>query len=161
VRLLVDTHALLWWLTDNPRLSYAAEAAISDPDNEVFVSACIGYEIAYKQRLGRLPALPESLARRLEREGIETLPVSLAHALAAAALPGPHRDPWDGAMSQADGRQRLRRLQSADCLVAERLARAVARREKISSCIAGTLASRRIGKVPARLIRDGLGSGEP
>jgi len=98
VRLLVDTHALLWWLTDNPRLSYAAEAAISDPDNEVFVSACIGYEIAYKQRLGRLPALPERLARRLEREGIETLPVSLAHALAAAALPGPHRDPWDRIM---------------------------------------------------------------
>ena len=98
MRLLIDTHALLWWLTDNPRLSYAAEAAISNPDNEVFVSACIGYEIAYKQRLGRLPALPESLARRLEREGIETLPVSLAHALAAAALPGPHRDPWDRIM---------------------------------------------------------------
>ena len=98
MRLLVDTHALLWWLTDNPRLSYAAEAAISNPDNEVFVSACIGYEIAYKQRLGRLPALPESLARRLEREGIEPLPVSLAHTLAAAALPGPHRDPWDRIM---------------------------------------------------------------
>jgi PIN domain nuclease of toxin-antitoxin system len=98
VRLLIDTHALLWWLTDNPRLSYAAEAAISNPDNEVFVSACIGYEIAYKQRLGRLPALPESLARRLEREGIETLPVSLEHAVAAAALPGPHRDPWDRIM---------------------------------------------------------------
>ena len=98
MRLLIDTHALLWWLTDNPRLSYAAEAAISNPDNEVFVSACIGYEIAYKQRLGRLPALPESLARRLEREGIETLPVSLEHAVAAAALPGPHRDPWDRIM---------------------------------------------------------------
>ena len=98
MRLLVDTHALLWWLTDNPRLSYTAEAAISNPDNDVFVSACIAYEIAYKQRLGRLPALPESLPRRLERDGIETLPVSLAHALAAAALPGPHRDPWDRIM---------------------------------------------------------------
>jgi PIN domain nuclease of toxin-antitoxin system len=96
--LLVDTHALLWWLTDNPRLSYAAEAAISDPDNEVLVSACIGYEIAYKQRLGRLPALPGSLPR-LGREGIETMPVSLSHALAAAALPGPHRDPWNGIMT--------------------------------------------------------------
>ena len=98
MRLLVDTHALLWWLTDNPRLSYAAEAAISDPNNEVLLSACIGYEIAYKQRLGRLPALPESLPRRLGREGIETMPVSLSHALAAAALPGPHRDPWDRIM---------------------------------------------------------------
>ena len=98
MRLLVDTHALLWWLTDNPRLSYTAEAAISNPDNDIFVSACMGYEIAYKQRLGRLPALPGSLPRRLERDGIETLPVSLAHALAAAALPGPHRDPWDRIM---------------------------------------------------------------
>lgn len=98
MRILVDTHALLWWLTDNPRLSYAAEAAISNPDNEVFVSTCIGYEIAYKQRLGRLPALPESLGRRLERDGIGLLPISLEHALAAASLPGPHRDPWDRIM---------------------------------------------------------------
>jgi PIN domain nuclease of toxin-antitoxin system len=55
-------------------------------------------EIAYKQRLGRLPAVPESLPRRLERDGIEAMPVSLGHALAAAALPGPHRDPWDRIM---------------------------------------------------------------
>ena len=98
MKLLVDTHALLWWLTDDPRLSGTGEAAIGDPDNEVFVSACIGYEIAYKQRLGRLPALPESLPRRLERDGIGTMPISLAHAMAAAALPGPHRDPWDRIM---------------------------------------------------------------
>jgi len=98
MRLLVDTHALLWWLTDNPRLSYVAEAGIANPRNDVFVSACLGYEIAYKQRLGRLPPLPESLPRRLEREGIGTLPVSLEHAIAAAALPGPHRDPWDRIM---------------------------------------------------------------
>jgi PIN domain nuclease of toxin-antitoxin system len=98
VRLLLDTHALLWWLTDNPRLSYRAEAGISNPANEVFVSACAGYEIAYKQNLGRLPPLPESLPGRLRREGMEILPVSLDHALAAAALPGPHRDPWDRIM---------------------------------------------------------------
>ncbi|HZU89188.1 MAG TPA: type II toxin-antitoxin system VapC family toxin [Stellaceae bacterium] len=96
--MLLDTHALLWWLTDNPRLSYTAEAAITNPANDVFVSACVGYEIAYKQRLGRLPALPESLSRRLRREAIEILPISLDHALAAAALPGPHRDPWDRIM---------------------------------------------------------------
>lgn len=96
MRLLLDTHALFWWLTDNPRLSYVAEAAIANPENDVFVSACVGYEIAYKQRLGRLPGpLPESLPRRLVRELIEVLPISLDHALAAALLPGPHRDPWD------------------------------------------------------------------
>jgi PIN domain nuclease of toxin-antitoxin system len=96
--LLIDTHALLWWLTDNPRLSYRAEAGISSPENDVFVSACVGYEIAYKQRLGRLPPLPESLRRRLLREGMEVLPITLDHALAAAELRGPHRDPWDRIM---------------------------------------------------------------
>jgi PIN domain nuclease of toxin-antitoxin system len=96
--LLLDTHALLWWLTDNPRLSYRAEAAISNPVNDVLVSACAGYEIAYKQKLGRLPPLPESLTLRLRREGMETLSVTLDHALAAAALRGPHRDPWDRIM---------------------------------------------------------------
>ena len=98
MRLLLDTHALLWWLTDNPRLSYTAEAAITNPDNQILVSACAGYEVAYKQRLGRLPPLPESLPRRLLREGFETLPVSMDHTLAAAALRGPHRDPWDRIM---------------------------------------------------------------
>ena len=98
MRLLIDTHALLWWLTDNPRLSYGAEAAISNPENELFVSACVGYEIAYKQRLGRLPPLPENLRRRLQREGMEVLPITLDYALAAAELRGPHRDPWDRIM---------------------------------------------------------------
>ncbi len=98
MRLLLDTHALLWWLTDNPRLSYRAEAAISNPENDVLVSACVGYEIAYKQKLGRLPPFPESLPHRLRREGMEILPVTLDHALAAATLRGPHRDPWDRIM---------------------------------------------------------------
>ena len=96
--LLLDTHALLWWLTDSPRLSHAAEAAISNTDNDVFVSACIGYEIAYKQRLGRLPPFPESLSGRLRREQMRVLPIMLEHAIAAASLPGPHRDPWDRIM---------------------------------------------------------------
>jgi len=98
VRLLLDTHAGLWWFIDDPQLPAAARGAIADPENQLFVSACVGYEIAYKQRLGRLPVVPESLPRRLERDGIEAMPVSLGHALAAAALPGPHRDPWDRIM---------------------------------------------------------------
>jgi len=98
VRLLLDTHAVLWWFIDDPQLPAAARGAIADPENQLFVSACVGYEIAYKQRLGRLPVVPESLPRRLERDGIEAMPVSLGHALAAAALPGPHRDPWDRIM---------------------------------------------------------------
>ncbi len=98
MRLLLDTHALLWWLTDDPHLSAIAAAAIGDPENRLLVSAAVGYEIAYKQRLGRLPQTPENLSRRLRREGMEILSISLDHALAAAALPSPHRDPWDRIM---------------------------------------------------------------
>jgi PIN domain nuclease of toxin-antitoxin system len=98
VRLLLDTPTLLWWVSDDPRLSYRAEAAISNPENDVFVSACAGYEIAYKQKLGKLPPSPESLPRLLLREGIQFLPISIHHALAAGELRGPHRDPWDRMM---------------------------------------------------------------
>jgi PIN domain nuclease of toxin-antitoxin system len=98
VRLLLDTHAVFWWFMDEPYLSPSARAAIADAGNELLISACVGYEIAYKQRSGRLAPLPESLPRRLLREGIGILPISLDHALAAAELPGPHRDPWDRIM---------------------------------------------------------------
>lgn len=98
MRLLLDTHAVLWWLMDDPHLSPGARTAIADPANQLLVSAAIGYELAYKQRLGRLPAAPENLSRRLLKERIEVLPISLDHALGAAALPGPHRDPWDRIM---------------------------------------------------------------
>ena len=54
MRLLLDTHALIWWLTDHPRLSRAARSAIAEPDNAPFASAASGYEIANKQRLGKL-----------------------------------------------------------------------------------------------------------
>ena len=98
MRLLLDTHALLWWLSDDLRLSRPARSAIADPANQLMASAAVGYEIAYKQNLGRLPALPEMLPYRLRREGIGALPITLDHAIAAAALPGPHRDPWDRIM---------------------------------------------------------------
>jgi PIN domain nuclease of toxin-antitoxin system len=98
VRLLLDTHALLWWLIDDPQLSVAAPSAVGNLENHVFVSPCSGYEIAYRQKLGRLPIFPESLLDRVRRERIGTLPISLEHAVAAAALPGPHRDPWDRIM---------------------------------------------------------------
>jgi PIN domain nuclease of toxin-antitoxin system len=98
MRLLLDTHTVLWWLRDDPYLPQGARRAIGDIGNEAFVSACVGYEIAYKQQLGKLPPFREDLANRLRREGFVPLPISLDHALAAARLPGPHRDPWDRIM---------------------------------------------------------------
>ena len=98
MRLLLDTHALLWWLIDDPQLSAAARNAIGSLGNDVLVSACSAYEIAFKQRLGRLPNFPEILLDRVRRERIGTLLISFEHAVAAAALPGPHRDPWDRIM---------------------------------------------------------------
>jgi PIN domain nuclease of toxin-antitoxin system len=98
LRLLIDTHALIWWLGNSSRLSATARSAIANQANELFVSACVAYEIAYKQKSGRLPPLSQHLSRQLQREGIGVIPVSLEHALAAAALPGPHRDPWDRIM---------------------------------------------------------------
>jgi PIN domain nuclease of toxin-antitoxin system len=83
---------------DDPRLSRVARTAIRDPDNDLFVSSCVAYEIAYKQNLGRLYPLPDTLPRQLQRERISALSITLGHALAAAALPGPHRDPWDRIM---------------------------------------------------------------
>jgi hypothetical protein len=71
MRLLLDTRAVLWWLMDDPHLSPGARTAIADPANQLLVSAAIGYELAYKQRLGRLPAAPENLSRRLLKERIE------------------------------------------------------------------------------------------
>lgn len=98
MRLLLDTHTVLWWFSDDLRLPATARMAIADPGNQLLVSAAVGYEIACKQKLGRLPPSPGILPHRLLREGIEILPISLDHALAAAELRGPHRDPWDRIM---------------------------------------------------------------
>jgi PIN domain nuclease of toxin-antitoxin system len=98
VRLLVDTHALLWWLFDDPKLSSAARSAIVAPDNEIVVSAASAWEIATKHRLGRLPHagdVPDRLPDYLRRSRFSVLHISLEHALAAGALPGPHKDPFD------------------------------------------------------------------
>jgi PIN domain nuclease of toxin-antitoxin system len=94
LRLLLDTHALIWWLRSVPILSATARAEISDPDAEVFVSAATAWEIAIKQALGRLD--PEAnLEERLGANHFRHLPITVAHGLAAGALPRHHNDPFD------------------------------------------------------------------
>ena len=98
MRLLLDTHALLWWLAGDPRLSAVARSAIEDSTNEVYVSAASAWEVTTKHRLGKLPGagpLAVDFAREIEQQGFLPLDVTLPHGQDAGSLPGPHRDPFD------------------------------------------------------------------
>lgn len=95
MRLLLDTHALLWALSAPTKLPARAAAALRDPTNTVFVSAASVWEIAIKAALGKLSAdLDEIVGTSLE-VGFEELPVTLAHARRVHSLPARHRDPFD------------------------------------------------------------------
>lgn len=96
--LLLDTHALLWWFAGDSRLPPPSRQALENPDNEVLVSAASAWEIATKHRLGKLPgadALARDLQGAIASQGFGELPVSIAEAIRAGALPGPMRDPFD------------------------------------------------------------------
>ena len=98
MRLLIDTHTLLWWLNDDPSLSSAARKAMAEPVNVLLVSAASAWEIATKVRLGRLPGAEELAANFqgfLLREGFTALDITTDHAIRAGLLPGPHKDPFD------------------------------------------------------------------
>jgi PIN domain nuclease of toxin-antitoxin system len=98
LRLLLDTHALAWFLLDLPRLPQTAKAAIADPDNTVVVSAVSALEIAIKVRIGKWPeAAPivQDFESTLKAERFQSLAVTLEHALKAGSMPGVHRDPFD------------------------------------------------------------------
>jgi PIN domain nuclease of toxin-antitoxin system len=93
-RLLVDTHALLWWLTDDPGLSATAREALADPANDVRVSTASVWEIAIKRALGKLTA-PDDLPDHIEAAGFDWLPIGAEHAWRVRELPSHHRDPFD------------------------------------------------------------------
>jgi PIN domain nuclease of toxin-antitoxin system len=98
MRLLLDTHALLWWLAGDERLSEAAHALIGDEDNAIHVSAASAWEVATKVRIGKLPGA-EGVAQRfgdhLARQGFIGIDITVEHGQRAGRLPGPHRDPFD------------------------------------------------------------------
>lgn len=98
MRLLLDTHALLWWAGGTAALSRRARAAIADGSNAVLVSAASAWEMATKHRLGKLPGagpLLDRLIDYLEDQGFAALGISVPHARHAGTLPGVHRDPFD------------------------------------------------------------------
>lgn len=94
MRLLLDTHAFLWWCADDARLPESERQAIRDGRNDVFLSAASVWEMAIKQTLGRL-RVPEPASAVVTRLGIASLPVSFEHAEATVVLPPLHRDPFD------------------------------------------------------------------
>ena len=98
MRLLLDTHTLIWWMTDDSHLSKAAHTAIHQEGNVALVSAASAWEIATKVRLGRLPLakdLLENFIADLQIHRMEILDVSAEHGIRAGSLPGPHKDPFD------------------------------------------------------------------
>jgi PIN domain nuclease of toxin-antitoxin system len=96
--LLLDTHALLWWLAEPEKLSMPARAAIADPAATVFVSAASGWELATKARLGKLSGaegLLRDLPSLLQDQGFQPLAVQLRHGVHAGGYRQAHRDPFD------------------------------------------------------------------
>ncbi|MCT0202154.1 type II toxin-antitoxin system VapC family toxin [Synechococcus sp. CS-603] len=109
MQLLLDTHALLWWLAEPELLSAPVLAALVDPSQQVFVSAASAWEIATKHRLGRLPSADIVLQEGwtlLEAQGFVALPVTWRHGLRAGSYALAHRDPFDrllAAQAELDG----------------------------------------------------------
>ena len=104
--LLLDTHVLLWWLADDPRLTPAMREAIADPSTAVMVSAASAWEAAIKAAAGKL-TVPDGLHQELERHGFEELRVTVEDGLAAGALPRHHGDPFDRMLIAQAARRRL------------------------------------------------------
>lgn len=94
MKLILDTHILLWWWDDSPKLPQKARDLIADLDNEVFVSAVSITEIAVKKAIGRLE-VHDDFAQGIEDDGFTELPLIAAHGGRLAQLPLIHRDPFD------------------------------------------------------------------
>lgn len=94
MKLLLDTHAFLWWLNDDPQLGKRARQAIAEADNLVYVSAATAWEIAVKRANGKLDA-PGDIAQWIEQCAFGDCPIEVEHAVSSAELPKHHNDPFD------------------------------------------------------------------
>lgn len=95
MKLLLDTHTLLWWLADDRRLGQAARTRIADPGNDILVSVVSLWEIVVKLRVGKLEANIGAIERAMVRDGFQRLAITPAHLTVLATLPLHHRDPFD------------------------------------------------------------------
>ena len=98
MKFLLDTHVLLWWTLDDPRLPASVRTVLTDPANDLLLSAASGWEIAIKTALGKLEiegSPEEFLSHKLPANDIIELPVSMAHVVRVFHLPMHHKDPFD------------------------------------------------------------------
>jgi PIN domain nuclease of toxin-antitoxin system len=98
VRLLLDTHAFIWWVEGNSRMSRRARTAIGRADNEIYVSAVSAWEIATKFRLGKwsgIDTVATDVSASIANQGFSGLAISPQHGQLAGSLPLPHKDPFD------------------------------------------------------------------
>jgi PIN domain nuclease of toxin-antitoxin system len=95
VRYLLDTHVLLWWIADDPKLRADIRNTVTDPDHDILVSAASIWEAAIKRAVGKLRFETPVLLDTLQRGGLRVLPITAEHALAAGGLPRHHDDPFD------------------------------------------------------------------
>lgn len=104
-KLLLDTHAFLWWLAGDESLGEKTIALIGNSENQVYISAATAWEISIKRQLGKLKA-PEDTEANIVKSGFVPLQISFFHAQQAGSLPGHHRDPFDRmliAQAQSEG----------------------------------------------------------
>lgn len=94
MKLLLDTHAALWFLSDDERMGENAKQHLTDDDNRILLSAAVVWEIAIKRALGKL-VVPEEYQTLLLGAGVQALPITIDHAAAVERLPPHHRDPFD------------------------------------------------------------------
>jgi PIN domain nuclease of toxin-antitoxin system len=97
MKLLLDTHILIWWLSQDRRLSQPETDIITDPDNLIFVSAATAWEIAVKRMIGKLEA-PDDLPAALAANNFLELPITIEHSQKLYQLPLHHNDPFDRIM---------------------------------------------------------------
>jgi PIN domain nuclease of toxin-antitoxin system len=99
MKVLVDTHAFFWWVTDDPQLSIDARNLLTDVEGEVAISAVVAWELATKARIGKWPGASELVGRLdgiiEDNTALVRLPITLGHAREAGLMPGSHRDPFD------------------------------------------------------------------
>jgi PIN domain nuclease of toxin-antitoxin system len=108
VRLLLDTHVLLWWLADDRKLSKDSRAMIANADNQVLVSAASVWEVAIKTSLRRVEIELDDLEDAILKSGLEPLPIAVQHAVRVGRLPDVHRDPFDRMLVAQAGVEELR-----------------------------------------------------